>query len=283
MLLVLGQQDEVILQVAGDAVSFLGFHGAVQGRTLAQVLGVSLASLLSTHGTLRREPAYIGEVDAAPGGAALSVTAHLVNGLVVVELEHAARMRTAPSLATISSITGRIVEAPTLLEATSIAADEVRAITGYDRVMVYQFLADESGSVIAESRAGHLSPYLQHRFPASDIPAQARELYRRSAIRVIPNVGYVAAPLVPVHSSRRRIAGHESLRAAKCVAGACEISQEHGGRCVDVRFAAGTGRTVGPDRLPQPDTLARALRDAGTVQARGADPDAEDSGAVRSK
>jgi two-component system, chemotaxis family, sensor kinase Cph1 len=51
--------------------------------------------------------------------------------------------------------------------------------------------------VIAEVKSANLAPFLNHRYPESDIPAQARELYRRSAIRVIPDVGYTPAPLLP--------------------------------------------------------------------------------------
>ncbi len=59
-----------------------------------------------------------------------------------------------------------------------MAADEVRRLTGFDRVLVYNFDPDWHGHVIAESRDEELSSYLDLWFPASDIPAQARELYR---------------------------------------------------------------------------------------------------------
>jgi two-component system, chemotaxis family, sensor kinase Cph1 len=109
------------------------------------------------------------------------VAAHLVRGAAVVELERAVLPRTGPSLlATIRSTTERIGDASSLVEAANIAVNEVRRIAGYDRVMVYQFLADGSGSVVAETKAEDMSPFLEHRFPASDIPTQARELYRLS-------------------------------------------------------------------------------------------------------
>ena len=63
--------------------------------------------------------------------------------------------------------------------------------------MIYRFLHDGSGSVAAEDRAEALPPFLNHRYPASDIPKQARELYLRNLIRVIPDVSYTPAPLIP--------------------------------------------------------------------------------------
>ncbi len=73
--------------------------------------------------------------------------------------------------------------------ACEAAAREVRRVTGFDRVMVYRFLEDGSGSVVAEHRADGLPPFPNHRYPASDIPKQARELYLRNRIRIIPDVG----------------------------------------------------------------------------------------------
>ncbi|MFC0676428.1 GAF domain-containing protein [Lysobacter korlensis] len=76
-------------------------------------------------------------------------------------------------------------------------AEQVRLVTGFDRVMVYRFLHDDAGDVIAESRVGEIDPYLGLRFPASDIPPQARALYLRNRIRVISDVDYRPVPLVP--------------------------------------------------------------------------------------
>ncbi|MGE0222671.1 MAG: ATP-binding protein [Acetobacteraceae bacterium] len=75
-------------------------------------------------------------------------------------------------------------------------AQEVRRLTGYDRVKVYRFAADWSGEVIAEDNRGNMPSYLGLHFPAEDIPAQARALYMRNAERQIPDVGYVPVPLV---------------------------------------------------------------------------------------
>jgi diguanylate cyclase (GGDEF)-like protein len=70
------------------------------------------------------------------------------------------------------------------------AAAEIRRLTGYDRVMVYRFLDDWAGEVVGEARDQALTPYLGLRYPASDIPPQARRLYATNLLRVIPDVGY---------------------------------------------------------------------------------------------
>lgn len=76
-------------------------------------------------------------------------------------------------------------------------ADELRAATGFDRVMIYRFREDGCGEVITESLIDHLSPYLGLRYPASDIPQIARTLYLRNRHRQIADIA--AAP-VPIYN-----------------------------------------------------------------------------------
>ncbi|MBV7538512.1 GAF domain-containing protein [Duganella sp. sic0402] len=76
-----------------------------------------------------------------------------------------------------------------------LATEQVRAITGFDRVMAYRFHQDDSGDVTAESRREDLEAYLGRRYPASDIPAQARRLYIINTLRLIADVNYTPSPL----------------------------------------------------------------------------------------
>ncbi|WP_343651651.1 ATP-binding protein [Herbaspirillum sp.] len=79
----------------------------------------------------------------------------------------------------------------------SLAVDEIARITGFDRVMAYRFLHDDSGEVIAEHKREELEPFLGQRYPASDIPAQARRLYVINPIRLIADVGAPNVALEP--------------------------------------------------------------------------------------
>jgi len=76
-------------------------------------------------------------------------------------------------------------------------AQTFRDLTGYDRVMVYKFDPDGHGKIISEARDPRLDSLLGHHYPASDIPQRARELYIRNRVRVLVDVGYVPAPLMP--------------------------------------------------------------------------------------
>jgi chemotaxis family two-component system sensor kinase Cph1 len=68
--------------------------------------------------------------------------------------------------------------------------------TGFDKVMAYRFREDWAGEVVAEvSNDPSLDAYLGQRFPASDIPKIARDLYVRNPSRSIADV---RAPTVPI-------------------------------------------------------------------------------------
>ena len=79
----------------------------------------------------------------------------------------------------------------------SIMAGQIRSLCGYDRVMTYQFQDDDSGEVIAERKAAGMESFDGLRFPATDIPAQARALYLRNPVRVIADAAAPTAALVP--------------------------------------------------------------------------------------
>ncbi|MCJ2121604.1 histidine kinase dimerization/phosphoacceptor domain -containing protein [Methylobacterium sp. J-077] len=139
-----------------------------------------------------------------PGrGAPYYAVAHAHAGRVIVELE--LEPESADDFPTASQVdtelaVGRLREADTLVEAARIAALEIRALTGFEAVLVYRFDVDWNGEAVAEDKVpGWSRSLLGLRFPASDIPAQARALYTRAKNRFVIDrdsvpVGLVAAP-----------------------------------------------------------------------------------------
>ena len=77
------------------------------------------------------------------------------------------------------------------------AARQVRAITGFDRAMIYRFHEDGVGEVVAEAARSPANPFLGLHYPASDIPVQARALYLRSPFRVIADVHAQTSAILP--------------------------------------------------------------------------------------
>lgn len=76
------------------------------------------------------------------------------------------------------------------------AVKQIRMLTGYSRVMAYKFLEDDSGEVVAEAKTTRLESYLGLRYPASDIPKQARQLYLKQMMRIISSVEDERIPIL---------------------------------------------------------------------------------------
>lgn len=74
--------------------------------------------------------------------------------------------------------------------------DEIKSLTGYDRVMVYKFDSHYNGEVYAESKNEELESFFGLHYPHTDIPVQARELYLRNLMRLIVDINYKPVPLV---------------------------------------------------------------------------------------
>lgn len=96
-------------------------------------------------------------------------------------------------------------------------ADEMRAASGFERVMIYRFREDGCGEVISESRVEGLPPYLGLRYPASDIPRIARDLYRLNWHRQIPDVGAGAVPVLTLDAGESADLSLSDLRAVSPV------------------------------------------------------------------
>ncbi|KAJ5613649.1 hypothetical protein N7528_007303 [Penicillium herquei] len=74
----------------------------------------------------------------------------------------------------------------------------VKELVGFHRVLVYQFDHNSNGRVVAELMDPNVTVDLYQglHFPASDIPAQARELYKVNKVRLLYNREHLTARLV---------------------------------------------------------------------------------------
>ncbi|KAA0683198.1 ATP-binding protein [Azospirillum brasilense] len=171
-------------------------------RALHPQIATAVRSFLAA-GPVPSRPVPV-TVTELPGAGRHQLLAHAVpdaagNGVVILELERLDGQETD----LLDHVYPRMREALERLDALNAPADllncaaqEVRALTGFDRVLIYRFDADWHGTVVAEDGNGRLPSYMDLRFPASDIPTQARELYRLNRQRLIPDAGYAPVPLV---------------------------------------------------------------------------------------
>lgn len=217
LLLLFDAESGTLARWAGDFDRLLGNTPAV-GRCANDLLGATLDELTGARLLIPGEEAvHIGCV--RPGDrASLAMLVHRTGRFLAIELLPSGKEGSAiPALEQVRSISHRVAAMPTLADACGQAAEQVRSITGFDRVMVYRFLENDSGAVIAESRTADSPSYYDHRFPASDIPRQARDLYRRNLIRTIPDVAYTPMPVEPPAGDSPLDMSHCALRSVSPV------------------------------------------------------------------
>lgn len=125
------------------------------------------------------------------------VALHLSGSHVVIETEPSLVKTDLDAASTVRTMLARLQKSSSDERFLANAARQVRALVGFDRVMIYRFADDGSGEVIAESTTGRHGSFLGLHFPATDIPAQARELYLRNTFRVIADIDAAPVPLLP--------------------------------------------------------------------------------------
>jgi len=204
-LLVLRLGDLRILQVSENTLRHLGQQPAqLLGQPVDRVVGASGATRLHemlAQVDLDRGPSYAFTLPARPGAVDLDVCVHTTQGVAVLEFEATGRDATATEgdyFERVKSAVSRLLCAGSVRAFCQQVTDEVRGITGLDRVMVYRFHADLHGEVFAESRQDGLASWLGLHYPAHDIPLPAREIFKRIWIRPLPDAAGPLVELLPL-------------------------------------------------------------------------------------
>lgn len=200
-MLVCESDEATIAFVSANAAALLGLGDTqVLGRSLADVLGVD-----GLH-ELRNGLAKVGAPPAAGvllgfqlphATTRFDVVAHQHEGRLIVEFERCEASTAAGSdaLDIVQTLIRRIGLQSNVDSIADAAARLVHATLGYDRVMVYRFLHNGAGRVIAEAKRADLHSFFGQHFPAADIPQQARRLYLQNRLRVIGDAHYAPVPL----------------------------------------------------------------------------------------
>ena len=219
-LLVLRIADLCILQASESTQDLFGRPAAtllgLRVGTVVQAAGEARLLSMLAHEPTDRNPVYAFTLPAGAQGRALDVTLHTIDGAAVLEFEisdHGAGPHApVPAASTdyrpiapdyygiIKKAVVRLQLASTLQQYCHVLADEVRMLTGMDRVMIYRFHADDHGEVFAESKVDALAPWLGLHYPAEDIPKPAREIFSRTWIRPVPDIAATLAEMVPLQN-----------------------------------------------------------------------------------
>lgn len=208
LLFALNPQTLVIEQVSGNL-------RGLAGRETASVVGQPIGTLLedATHARLQRRvlegvgtlARHLG-TDALGSSTRFELIIHQHDDVLVLEAEsaNAHEMASLQRTELLRESLDRAERATSIEMLAQQVTDDVRALSGYDRVMFYRFAKDASGEVLAESLAKdqRIEPFVGLRYPASDIPRQARAAMTLKRSRMIVDSRATAAALSPVNNPR---------------------------------------------------------------------------------
>ena len=192
--------DWVVARASANLETYLGIKATdALGRKLDALFdGEALhdvrnrmTGLSSTGGTER-----IYGVTLIAGRPRVDVAVHYSGSQCILEGEPAGLDNGRDAASMVRKMLARLSRQPTLHEFHADAARQIRAMTGFDRVMIYQFTAGGAGEVIADATAPGTESFLGLHYPASDIPVQARALYLRNPFRIIADVHATTVPLL---------------------------------------------------------------------------------------
>ncbi|MFJ6022999.1 HWE histidine kinase domain-containing protein [Brevundimonas sp. NPDC092305] len=192
--------DWLVARVSANIEQFIGqAPNDLFGRPAQDVFSPKAIHDLRNRAAILRGPDAVERLfdcTLIEGKAPFDVAIHFSGGQVVIEAEPASGEH-GDATGMVRSMIARLDQAQDFATFYREGARQVRALIGFDRVMVYRFAADGSGEVVAESVRSGIGQFMGLHYPASDIPAQARELYRRNLLRVITDVDAVPVPIIP--------------------------------------------------------------------------------------
>ena len=207
VLMVLAETDLKIVQVSANSFDVLGLEPTdLLDRPLADFIGSDRITDIAN--CLERNFETINPLTISfdrTGTAPLNfngIVHRAISGEIVLELEPLTdntdnlNKNFFHFYHQIKNTLTKIQTAANLSELCNLIVQEIRGITGFDRVMVYRFNERGDGEVIAESKQDDLEAFLGMHYPDTDIPKQAKHLYTLNWLRLIPDVGYQPIALV---------------------------------------------------------------------------------------
>ncbi|HWV13492.1 MAG TPA: HWE histidine kinase domain-containing protein [Sphingobium sp.] len=192
--------DWLVSRVSANSAQFIGLTPEqMLGKPINDLFSADAIHSLRNRITLLRGPDAVERIFSLAlidGIQPFDIAVHFSGSLVVIEAEPAsADEMEATSM--VRSMVARLAQTDSMAAFLRDGARQVRALTGFDRVMVYRFAEGGDGEVVAEALRSGIDSFFGLHYPASDIPAQARALYVRNIFRVIADVKAAPVPVVP--------------------------------------------------------------------------------------
>ncbi|MCU0548800.1 MAG: ATP-binding protein [Leptolyngbya sp. Prado105] len=199
VLLVLSEPDLTIVQISSNSAQWFNRSPEeLLKQPLSYLLNPEQINTIST--CLSQDFDRVNPLKLFIGSTLFDGIIHRFAGSLILELEPSQSQNQTDFFGFYHLVKGainKLQNAHTLSEMCDLIVQEVQQITGFERVMVYQFDSEGAGRVVAEAKHEKLESFLGLHYPASDIPKQAKQLYVLNWLRLVPDVNYQPADLIP--------------------------------------------------------------------------------------
>jgi len=203
VLIAVTEQTLYMVQASESALNIFGIaHQDLIGQPIETLIGseqqAELARQIAAN-TILLNPLRL-TVNCKPDQKEFEAAIHRSDGLLIIEFEETKSLQPEESLhffRTNNQAVAQLMACTGQQQLLQSAAEFVRTLTGFDRILIYLFDQDWNGTVLAECKAAEVNSYMGLKFPASDIPAQARKLYTRNRLRLLVNVEADPSPICP--------------------------------------------------------------------------------------
>jgi len=193
-----------ILQVSDNVEKLIGYSPEyLLQSSLSQILDQATMSLIEDNLEFEEGFRTVNPIRATVSKNKIdlfhNIIAHInKDGVLIVEIEPISSDISTSTFQFILSNAIQKVQKSNMEHLFDVTAKEIKNITRYDRVMIYRFDEVYNGEVIAESKEDFVEPFLGIRYPASDIPKQARALFLQNKVRLLCDVASEPAQVIPL-------------------------------------------------------------------------------------
>jgi light-regulated signal transduction histidine kinase (bacteriophytochrome) len=187
----------LVTHASANLATILGIPAKTAlGRPLHETLGAAACRAFESIANQNGNGLGHAVTELIARGVPLYVRAYRVDRLLCVDIEPIPVVRQGSPGVMAQAILETFAQATTRAELCELAVRGLKALTGYDRALAYRFDDAGHGEVIAEAREERLEPYLGLRYPASDVPHQARRQYLLQRVGAIVDSSYRPVPIL---------------------------------------------------------------------------------------
>lgn len=126
---------------------------------------------------------------------------HMSDGLVVLEAEPSVGKNDGDVIGTVRAMSEPLDATQGIDELLAAGTRQVRALTGYDRVVVIRFDGHSVGHAVAECARGGIGSILGQQLPPDSFPEAERAAWQRSSMQLASDVDLPGVAITQEHGS----------------------------------------------------------------------------------